>query len=219
MSPHTITDSLNAGGALLKGGKEGCQIIVIEQDIEKSMGAVAVAIARAMPVYISKSLSKKEEDGTGEHLVNVSYYTEEGKVVQDEDLNSAAKAGADGVRLAGRLGDMPPAELNPETYSKECMDIVEGLQAKGHQVEMEEIVGEELREKGYGGIFGVGMAAAVPPRMVILTYTPEGGSDVDMESIALCGKGVVYDTGGLSLKGKAGMCGMKHGRLHRGVIL
>jgi len=223
MSPHTITDSLNVGGSLLKGGKDGCQIIVVDQDIEESVTAVAVAIARAMPVYTSKSLSNKQQQdancadeaaagGGYLHLVNVSYYTElnEGKVVQDEDLNSAAKAVADGVRLAGRLGDMPPAELDPETYSKECMEIVEGLIAKGHQVEMEEIVGEELRDQGYGGIYGVGMAAIVPPRMVILTYTPEGGGDDDLENVALCGKGVVYDTGGLSLKGKAGMCGMKH---------
>ena len=53
---------------------------------------------------------------------------------------------------------------------------------------------------------GVGMAARCPPRMVIMTYSPENGS----EHIVMCGKGVVYDTGGLALKSKTGMCEMKH---------
>ena len=53
------------------------------------------------------------------------------------------------------------------------------------------------------------MAAQVEPRMIIMTYTPEDYKK-DMEHISLCGKGVVYYTYGLSLKSKAGMCGMKH---------
>lgn len=236
MSPHSITDSLSATGLGSKKSFEtdaddstiegadaivssGVQIIVVDKDIRESIGAVAVAIARAMPVYTAKSLSKKEEEaaanpGSGaseEHLVNVSYLTaQDGKFIDDEYLNSA-KAVADGVRLASKLGDMPPAELTPETYSMQCRDIVEDLQKNGHSVVMEEIVGEELRERGYGGIYGVGMAAMVAPRIVIMTYTPEGSGDGDVESIALCGKGVVYDTGGLSLKPKSGMPGMKHG--------
>jgi len=239
MSPHSITDSLSAAGLGSKKAsslekdadvstdvdvdaivRSGVQIIVVDKDIRESIGAVAVAIARAMPVYTAKSLSKKEKEAaanpgtdTGasqEHVVNVSYLTQDGEFIDDEYLNSA-KAVADGVRLASKLGDMPPAELNPETYSMQCRDIVEDLQNNGHSVVMEEIVGEELEKRGYGGIYGVGMAAMVAPRIVIMTYTPEGSGDGDMESIALCGKGVVYDTGGLSLKPKSGMPGMKHG--------
>lgn len=52
------------------------------------------------------------------------------------------------------------------------------------------------------------MAAGVAPRIVIVTYTPD--VDTAVESVALCGKGVCYDTGGLSLKPKTGMPGMKH---------
>jgi leucyl aminopeptidase len=237
MSPHSITDSLNAAGlastlkktfetdadaddSTIEGAdaivSSGVQIIVVDKDIRDSIGAVAVAIARAMPVYTAKSLSKKEEEASDVsegHVVNVSYLTtQDGELtfIDDEYLNSSAKAVADGVRLAGKLGDMPPAELTPETYSMQCRYIVEDLQKNGHSVVMEEIVGEELRERGYGGIYGVGMAAMVTPRIVIMTYTPEGSGD-DVESIALCGKGVVYDTGGLSLKPKSGMPGMKHG--------
>ncbi|CAM6031950.1 unnamed protein product, partial [Sphagnum compactum] len=67
------------------------------------------------------------------------------------------------------------------------------------------IRGEELKEKGFGGIYGVGKAADVPPALAVLSHTPQGAK----ESIAWVGKGIVFDTGGLSIKGKTTMPGMK----------
>jgi probable aminopeptidase NPEPL1 len=72
-------------------------------------------------------------------------------------------------------------------------------------VSYQEIVGDELKESGYGGLYGVGKAATHPPRLVVLEYAPLNAD----ETIALVGKGIVYDTGGLSLKSKDGMPGMK----------
>jgi probable aminopeptidase NPEPL1 len=63
-----------------------------------------------------------------------------------------------------------------------------------------------LDKLGFGGIYGVGKSAATPPALVILSYVPTTAS----KSIALVGKGIVYDTGGLSLKSTASMCTMKH---------
>lgn len=200
-SPHSISDSL----AGIKG--ENVQIHVIDPDIENNMGAAAVAIARAMPLYSSKSSFKKNKGN--EKKVSVSFHNGDCESVESEELWNGARAVAEGVRLSARLGDMPPAELSPEAYSTECRRIAEELKANGADVTIEEIVGEQLQEKGYGGIYGVGMGARCPPRMVIMTYTPQGGEE-EVENIALCGKGVVYDTGGLSLKPKTGMCGMKH---------
>ena len=58
------------------------------------------------------------------------------------------------------------------------------------------IRGEELNERGFGGIYGVGKAADHPPALAILSHKPEGAT----ETIAWVGKGIVYDTGGLSIK-------------------
>lgn len=60
------------------------------------------------------------------------------------------------------------------------------------------IRGEELLKKGFGGIYGVGKAALVPPALAVLSYMPSGATT----TIAWVGKGIVYDTGGLSIKGK-----------------
>lgn len=60
------------------------------------------------------------------------------------------------------------------------------------------ISGEELKKKGLGGIYGVGRASSIGPALAVLSYTPQGAT----ETIAWVGKGIVYDTGGLSIKGK-----------------
>lgn len=67
------------------------------------------------------------------------------------------------------------------------------------------IRGEQLKDKGFGGIYGVGKAAADPPALAVLSYEPEGAT----ETVAWVGKGIVFDTGGLSIKGKTAMPGMK----------
>lgn len=55
-----------------------------------------------------------------------------------------------------------------------------------------------MKKKGLGGIYGVGKASIVAPALAVLSYTPLGAT----ETIAWVGKGIVYDTGGLSMKDK-----------------
>ncbi len=72
-------------------------------------------------------------------------------------------------------------------------------------VKLTVIKGEELNAQGFGGLYSVGRAAENPPVLAVLSHTPPGAS----QSIAWVGKGIVYDTGGLSIKSKTGMPGMK----------
>lgn len=62
-----------------------------------------------------------------------------------------------------------------------------------------------MLQKGFGGIYHVGKAAAHPPAFVCFSYKPEGAS----KDVALVGKGIVFDTGGMQIKGKTFMPGMK----------
>lgn len=68
-------------------------------------------------------------------------------------------------------------------------------------VALQIIRGRELEEKGFGGLYGVGKAATHPPALAVLSHTPSGAT----ETISWVGKGIVYDTGGLSIKGKVSM--------------
>lgn len=55
-----------------------------------------------------------------------------------------------------------------------------------------------MKERGFGGIYGVGKAAVVPPALVVLSHIVPNATD----TIAWVGKGIVYDTGGLCIKGR-----------------
>jgi leucyl aminopeptidase len=67
---------------------------------------------------------------------------------------------------------------------------------------------KQLADKGFGGIVGVGQAAAAPPRFVQLTYKPPGRSR-SVPHVVLVGKGITFDSGGLSIKPGASMVTMK----------
>jgi leucyl aminopeptidase len=90
--------------------------------------------------------------------------------------------------------DLPPAQLAKEA---QAMAKKVGLASK--------VWGEaELKRGGFGGIIGVGQGSVNPPRLIELRY--EGGKGA---SIALTGKGIAFDSGGLSIKDATGMEHMK----------
>jgi leucyl aminopeptidase len=67
---------------------------------------------------------------------------------------------------------------------------------------------EALAAEGFGGLLAVGAGSARPPALVTLTYRPEGDS-TGRRPVVLVGKGITFDTGGLSIKPRDGMVGMK----------
>eukprot|EP00542_Grammatophora_oceanica_P022032 CAMPEP_0194033306 /NCGR_PEP_ID=MMETSP0009_2-20130614/6054_1 /TAXON_ID=210454 /ORGANISM="Grammatophora oceanica, Strain CCMP 410" /LENGTH=447 /DNA_ID=CAMNT_0038673985 /DNA_START=11 /DNA_END=1354 /DNA_ORIENTATION=- len=164
---------------------------------------VAAAVARSFPLYDRKTTGKEDDNSDKEPpTVSVTCFDSDDKELTVD--RAAEEAVAEGVRLASRLGDTTPEELTTDAFAEECQMIADRFES----VTMTQIVGEELREKGYGGLFGVGKGAECPPRLIILDYTPPSSSSPS-QTVALVGKGIVYDTGGLALKSKTGMCGMK----------
>jgi len=66
---------------------------------------------------------------------------------------------------------------------------------------------QRLAREGFGGILGVGRASATPPRLIRLDYVPRGGKKAPL--VVLVGKGITFDTGGLSIKPAEAMVNMK----------
>jgi leucyl aminopeptidase len=111
-----------------------------------------------------------------------------------------AEALAEGVVLARRLVDTPAGALPPAALAQAARDALAGV-----PVEVEVLDEAALAEGGYGGILGVGQGSANPPRLVRMAYAPDGAS----AHLALVGKGITFDSGGLSLKPAASMAAMK----------
>jgi len=106
------------------------------------------------------------------------------------------------TRDSAELVDTPPAELNPGSFAARAKTMLAGL--KG--VKVKEIVGDKLLAEKLGGIHAVGRAAASAPRLFVATFSPKKSTS---RHVALVGKGVTYDTGGLHIKPRGGMEGMK----------
>merc|ERR1712150_361184 len=105
-----------------------------------------------------------------------------------------------GIQMAARIVDTPCNEMNTDTFLDEIRNVGQHL-----SIVPTIIRDQELKERGFGGIFGVGQGALHPPALAVLSHTPIGAT----QTIAWVGKGIVYDTGGLSIKGKTAMPGMK----------
>ena len=171
----------------------------------EAVRSTCFGIARALPRFTRKTERGKDLDASkGEVKVCVRFFLSSGEAVDAAKLDAIAIV-AESVRMSQSLTDAPPNELNTTTY----LDFVEKVvQSLGAKVEMKTIRGKQLEEQGFGGIWGVGRGNTVnPPALVILTYRGSAGEKKD--SVVLVGKGIVYDSGGLSIKAGAFMCGMK----------
>jgi leucyl aminopeptidase len=94
-----------------------------------------------------------------------------------------------------------PNDLRPPEFAAAVAGLAEDA---GLTVEVWDE--NRLRDEGFGGITAVGQGSSAPPRMVRIGYTPQGGAS---RSVALVGKGITFDTGGLSIKPAQGMWEMK----------
>ncbi|XP_055949477.1 probable aminopeptidase NPEPL1 isoform X2 [Argiope bruennichi] len=176
-------------------GKDEYIVVVCEY---KYLLASACAVARSYPVYSKKSVSSSYTV-TVEFIVCDSNNSSKHLPLTDADINCLQAAG-DAVRTAGRIVDTPCNEMHTDLFLEEIYKIGDAL-----NIRPEVIRGEELRKRGFGGLSAVGRAAEHPPALAILSHTVRGAK----ETIAWVGKGIVYDTGGLFIKARSSMPGMK----------
>ncbi len=117
------------------------------------------------------------------------------------DLTERASAIAEAIHTVRDLVNSPPNDLYPETLADAAVAL-----SKHADVSVDVLGVPELTEGGFGGILGVGLGSTRGPRLVKVSYSPSDAA----RHIALVGKGITFDSGGLSLKPPASMIGMKY---------
>jgi leucyl aminopeptidase len=103
--------------------------------------------------------------------------------------------------------NLPPADLTPPVFADAVSDAVAEM-TKGRgapKVSVKVHDEKRLEELGCGGILGVGQGSSARPRLVEITYSPRGAK----KHLALVGKGITFDSGGLTIKPAQGMQEMK----------
>ena len=123
---------------------------------------------------------------------------------RDKKARAAVERAAvigDAVSLARDLINTPPGDLRPDAFTQAA---VEACTAVGCEVDV--LDEQALADGGYGGILGVGAGSSNPPRLIRIAY--DAGKSAK-RTVHLVGKGITFDSGGLSLKPAAGMEWMK----------
>jgi leucyl aminopeptidase len=118
---------------------------------------------------------------------------------------------ADGINLARDVVSEPPNVVYPQTFAERCAQLGE------LGVDVEILDERQLAKLGMGALLGVAQGSARPPRVVVMRW--RGASNKNAAPIAFCGKGVTFDTGGISLKPAAGMEDMKWDMAGAGAVL
>ncbi|MFD1211293.1 leucyl aminopeptidase family protein [Arthrobacter sp. GCM10027362] len=128
-----------------------------------------------------------------------------------EVLRRAAST-AKAVRLARNLANMPSNVKNPGWMAAQAARLAAGA---GLQIRIRDE--QDLAREGFGGILAVGGGSASTPRLVELSYTPVAAGSG--RHVVLVGKGITFDTGGVSLKPREAMVPMKTDMAGAGVVL
>jgi leucyl aminopeptidase len=122
---------------------------------------------------------------------------------------ATARAGA----FSRTLALVPANDKNPPWLAEVARSVAE---ERGLDVRIWD--DRQLAADGFGGILAVGQASATPPRFVQLGYTPPGASR-RTPHVVIAGKGITFDTGGLSIKPADAMANMKRDMTGAGVVL
>src|ERR1700761_7089803 len=178
----------------------------------------ATSLAWALPAYEDEAAAA-EAIVTGTILGSYRFDKFKGDTKEDEDepgltsltvLAGEELAGAvetarvysEAANRARDLQETPANSMRPEDLAKRA----EAIAADQDLVTVEVLDGDAIRAKGMGGLAAVSQGGPVDPRLIVLRY--QGGGDGP--TLGLVGKGVTFDTGGISLKPGAGMSEMKY---------
>ena len=140
-------------------------------------------------------------------------------LVVDQVTDAISEAVAHGITtatasaLARDFANTPSSTKTPAWLARQATALA---RKSGLKIRVRD--DRELRAEGFGGVIAVGMGSVSPPRLIELTYTPDPAIAVDGH-VVLVGKGITFDSGGLSLKPNAGMIAMKTDMAAGGAII
>jgi leucyl aminopeptidase len=120
--------------------------------------------------------------------------------VKEAAITSAVEIVVQGVVTVREWVNLPANLLYPESFAEQVRTLV-----RDRKIAVDVLDEAALSRGGYGGLMAVGGGSSRPPRLVRLSYSPRGANF----HLALVGKGITFDTGGLNLKPAEGMYTMK----------
>ncbi len=192
-----------AGHAVRRTLTSGAEKLVLQPDalpgVTKAEAGAHAAMGARLAAYRFDTYRTKLKPDQQPTLTTVEIMLDGPAAARARAEKDAAVV--DGVFFARDLVSEPPNVLFPETFAERLRD----LETLG--VEVEVLEPETMDKLGMGALLGVAQGSAHPARLVSMSW--KGAASKKARPIALVGKGVTFDTGGISLKPGAGMDEMK----------
>ncbi|MCW2681496.1 MAG: Leucyl aminopeptidase [Frankiales bacterium] len=189
----TPTDLRKAGAALARKAKDAEGLAVdLREALPDAAGLRALVEGLLLGSYsFTRKKEPKQRALTAITLVGPT----------DQAALDAAISTSIATAAARDLVNTPSLEKTPDWLARAAGDLLQGCDVK--------VLDEKaLKSRGFGGIVGVGQGSTRPPRLIEARYDGAGSRD-SKTHVVLVGKGITFDTGGLSLKPNASMLDMK----------
>lgn len=161
--------------------------------------SVAQAAAEGIVMSIFDSTVYRTGEGKEEKLLDDVVYLSDSIEVKDAVARGSVMG--EGINFSRTLAHEPPNKIYPETLAAEAEKMSKEFGLDFHALDM-----KQLQEGGFHAIVAVGQGSIREPRMIVMKYQ---GADANAPWFGIVGKGITFDTGGLSLKPADSMVGMK----------
>lgn len=194
--------------ALAKTGVKVADTFLMEVDVEqkcdhwKSFQLVESSLDSLYQFNVMKGASVQKEKAKKVSISEISIFIEESQRPSVVLGIKEGKALSSGVSFAKDLGNLPPNVCTPTYLAEQALAMV-----KSHGLKVEVLERDELHQLGMGSFLGVAQGSVQPPKLIVLQHLKGASSD---KPVVLVGKGITFDTGGISIKPGAEMDEMKY---------
>jgi leucyl aminopeptidase len=171
-----------------------------ETNAEESKTVRAIAEGAYLGVYENDFYQKREEDRI--ELESFTIIGASGDRSMQDEIERARIIG-ESINWARSLADEPGGNLPPREFARRAREMAEEFNLR-----VESLDADEIQRLNMGALWGVGKGSNEPPALIVLRYEPEASSASD-ELWAFVGKGITFDTGGISIKPSESMEEMK----------
>ena len=192
--PETLRRAAGAAIRELCGSKSAA--LALPTDDDEALSAVAEGALLGAYAYTEY----KTGEAVKTPVADIEVITDRRRSLRSKAAFDRADILATAVAKTRDLTDMPANALNPASFATQAVAAVKGLP----HVKATVLDEKQLKSGGYVGIYGVGQGSVHPPRLVTLDYKPPKA----VGTVALVGKGITFDSGGISIKPGDGMANM-----------
>jgi len=198
----SVRNLRDLGGYVAQASNNDYGLSVIVEGLNTTVlqSSAQLAMGYALSSYkFDKYKTKKA--GAADNVRTVSFRSDgfaASKALYDNDLSHIVT----GVNFARDMGTEPGKSIYPESFAQNVRKLFEGVD----NVKIEVMGVAQMQRHNMGALLGVGQGSIHDPRLVIVSYM--GGAE-DEAPIALAGKGITFDTGGISIKPNSGQWQMK----------